>query len=282
MQALKYFFSIFLLTFIFSCNNTTQNSVNKHNVDTTHSIDSSKYINTASMTPYLDTIDYSQFTVSYVGKPDSFEVDIPAFYIDTFSLNNYRFRIIHKVLDEDNDGTLEKFTNGQWVRRIEFYKFNGSGDITHKVDVNNDGFVDILREAKFLQEIYLYNPSINNFIDTSCGVLNNDVFLIDTLHNIYCDFQEYRQHCNTIFSSIYTFKNFKKYYLFKLDLDNCKNGDYSKIEKMTLSKCINGELDETEELKTYKLKKPLNPDEEHYFDNKKFWTKEYKKLLGYS
>jgi hypothetical protein len=81
---------------------------------------------------------------------------------------------------------------------------------------------------------------------------------------------------------LYTFKNFRKYYLFKLDLDNCKNGDYSKIEKMTLSKCLNGELDQTEKLKTYNLKKQLNPEKEKYFDNKKFWTKEYKTLLGYS
>jgi hypothetical protein len=272
-------FNLLFLTLLFGCKDKVKIVAKNNEIK---SVDSSKYINTVTLTPYLDTIDYSKCTVSYKGKLDSFETDIPAFYIDTFSFNNQKFRLIYKMLDSNNDATLEVFTNGQWFRRIEFDKFNGSGEITHNIDVNNDGFIDILRDARFFKQIYLYNPSINNFIDTSCGDFNTDVYLIDTLHNIYCDFQEYRQHCNTIFSSLYTFKNYKKVYLFKLDLDNCKNGDYSKIEKMILYKCLTNELYPNKELKTIKLEKPLDPEQENYFDNKQFWKKEYKRLLGYS
>jgi hypothetical protein len=272
-------YNLLLLVLFFSCKYKAK-VIEKNNE--TKNTDSSKYINTVTLTPYLDTIDYSKFKISYIGKPDTFEADIPAFYIDTFSLNNSKFRIIHRVNDPNNDATLEKFTNGQWFRRIEFDKFNGSGEITHNIDVNNDGYIDILRDARFFQEIYLYNPSIENFIDSSCGQLNTHVFLLDTLHNIYCDFQEYRQHCNTIFSSLYTFKNFKKVYLFRLDLDNCKNGSYSKIEKMVLYKCLFNELYPHKKLKTILLEKPLDPEQENYFDNKQFWKKQYKRLLGYS
>jgi hypothetical protein len=272
-------FSFLFVTFLFACKDKVKIAQNNNEII---SIDSSKYINTVSLTTYLDTIDYSKCQVSYKGKLDSFETDVPAFYIDTFSLNNQKFRLIYKMLDSNNDATLEIFTNGQWFRRIEFYKFNGSGEITHNIDVNNDGFIDILRDARFFKQIYLYNPAISNYIDKTCGDLNNDVYLIDSFHNIYCDFQEYRQHCNTIFSSLYTFKNYRKVDLFKLDLNNCENGDYSKIKKMVLSKCINGDIDAYEELKIIKLQKPLDPDEEKYFDNKSFWKKEYKRLLGYS
>lgn len=272
-------FNFLFLTSFFACKDKVKIAQKNNEII---SIDSSKFINTVSLTPYLDTIDYSKCQVSYKGKLDSFETDLPAFYIDTFTQNNQKFRLIYKMLDRHNDATLEVFTKGQWFRRIEFDKFNGSGEITHNIDVNNDGFVDILRDARFLHEIYLYNPSISNFMESSCGQLNKKVFLIDTLHNIYCDFQEYRQHCNTIFSSLYTFENYKRVDLFKLNLDNCENGDYSKIKKMVLSKCINTDLETYEELKTIKLKKPLDPEKKNYFDNKSFWKKEYKRLLGYS
>ncbi len=272
-------FSLIYLTTLFSCKDKIKSPTQNKELKT---IDSSLYINIASLTPYLDTNDYSKSMAKYMGNYDTSKVGILEYMIDTFSVNKDKFRFIYKKEDQEIDATLEKLINGKWLRKIEFDKFYGSGEINHSIDVNNDGFMDILQKSRFSQIIYLYNPSISNFIDTSCGNLNNAVFLIDTLRNIYCDFQEYRQHCSTIFSSLYTFKNFKKYYLFKLDLDNCNDGDNSKIEKVTLSKCLNGNLYQTEELKTSRLERPLNLDKENYFDNKQFWKKEYKRLLGYN
>jgi|GEM_PF-4537003 len=272
MQVIKPFVKAVVLGVVFcSCNNKTEISKNQDTL----------FFNEITKVPYLDTTTYSIANTSYKSLEDAIGKDSPSYFIDSFSQRGNDFRLIYKLFDISNGVTLEKLTNGKWIRRIEFDKFNGAGLITHAIDVNNDGFKDILRESRFFSLIYLYNPAINNFIDTSCGDLNNDVYLIDTLHNIYCDFQEYRQHCRTIASTLYTYKNYTKYYLYRLELYNCDD-DRLKVTKLILSKCTNGKLEGLEEIKTYKLQKPLDTDAENYFDNKNFWKREYKGLLKYN
>jgi len=137
----------------------------------------------------LDTINYSHFDIIYTSRPDTFR-EIPEYFIDTFSQDGNKFRLIYGRSNTQIYSILEKRINENWYSMIEFDKFNGSGRIIRISDVNNDGFKDILRESKFNNEIYLYNPSTQNFIDTICGELNDDVILLDSINNIYCDFKK--------------------------------------------------------------------------------------------
>lgn len=224
-----------------------------------------------------DTTDYSKIPIIKTLK-DCFHKS----YVYYFSVAKNKFRVVHLQSDSfPQVATVQKFVTNKWENRIEFHNGNKLDNFYFK-DVNNDGVIDIVRKTYFDSEIYLFKPSINNFVDSVCGNLNYDVYLIDTLHNIYCDFQSYRQNCGNIFSTLYTFKNYTKYYLYNLELDNCDDEEHLKITKLILSKCINGNLENLKEIKTYKLRKPLNVDQYNYFDNKKFWKGKYKQLLGYS
>ncbi len=276
--------AILILSVLCCCNNkpATQQTNRQTTIAASTILDSSQYINTVTKVPYLDTITYSTANTSYSSREEAVQKDSPSYYIDTFSQVGSAFRLIYKSFDPANKATLEKLVNGQWRRRIEFEKSNGAGEITHSADVNNDGYKDMLRESRFSSDIYLFNPSINNFIDTVCGDLNYDVFLIDSMHHIYCDFQEYRGGCGSIFSTLYTYQNYQKYYLYKLELYNCDDEEHSRITKLILSTCTDGNLENLKEIKTYKLPKPISTDTDHYFDNKKFWKKEYKQLPSYN
>ena len=205
-------------------------------------------------------------------------------YVYYFSVGENKFRVVHIRSDEfPQTATIQKLVSNKWQNRIEFQNGNKLDDFFFK-DVNNDGFIDIVRHLYFDDEIYLYKPSVNNFIDSVCGILNYDVFLIDSLRSVYCDFQEYRQGAGSIFSTLYTFNDYSIYYLYKLELYNDDDdgaGGHSKITKLILSKCVNGNrnLENLKKLKTIKLKHPLDADKEKYFNDKEFWKKEYKSLL---
>ena len=285
--------TIIILTITISCNTTTKDKKNNANLDTKQLFDTSKYINIYTKTPYLDTINYSKCTVSYTGRPDSFETDVPAFFLDTFSQNENKFRLVYQMLDSNNDATLEKLINGQWFRRIEFYKFNNSGEIVHSIDINNDGYKDITREAHFFKYVYFFDKAKNNFIDTFGAYINDGIILLDTTQNIYCDIQEFRGMCGNIHSQLYTFTNFKRINLFDLELYNCTSNGASILTKLILSKCYDRHrpnekyFDSLVNFETTKLPKPINLDKDYeprysYFDYVSFWKKNYKRLMGYS
>lgn len=222
-----------------------------------------------------DTTDYSN--VSIVKKLGNYSDES---FIYKFSVGKNNFRAVHIKSDSfPQTIVIQKFNKNKWYNRLEFNeqdKFNG---ITLE-DVNKDGYIDLVRGRYFDGECYLYKPSINNFIDSVCGELNYDIFLIDTTNKVWCDFQEYRQNCGNIFSTLYSFINYSKYNLYHLQLYNCSN-DHSVITKLILSECINGDYENLKHIRTILLKKPLNANKEHYFDDKIFWRREYKKLLGY-
>jgi hypothetical protein len=176
---------------------------------------------------------------------------------------------------------LQKLVHKKWQNRLAFYKYNHYYGIKLK-DVNNDGYIDILRKSRWFDEIYLYKPTINNFVDSVCGELFSNSYLIDTLHNIYCDFFEGKLLCYNINSTLYTYRDFHKYSLYKLDLYNCESEMHEKVTKLIISKAINGNDDNLYKIKTINLKKAIFISDKKYFDYIKFWRKRYRKLLGYS
>ena len=225
----------------------------------------------------IDKTDYSKIPV--VKNIDDYFGDSYRYY---FTVGKTRFRAVHIRVDSFPETiTIQKYHNKKWYNRIEFETLNHFGDFKLS-DVNNDGYLDLVRETHFDAEVYFFNPADNNFIDSVCCEINYDIHLIDSARHIYCDFQEYRGNCENIHSSLYTIKNFKKTILFSVDLVNCDStGEHIPIKTLVLNKFINSPSGGWEELETIHFKKPLDEDKENYFDNKAFWKKRYKKLLGY-
>jgi hypothetical protein len=150
--------------------------------------------------------------------------------------------------------TIEKLKKGEWYKRLMFQSLNHYGCIYFK-DINNDGLIDIAMEGRFSDEVYFYNPKINNFIKSVCCEINDDIHLIDPKHNIYCYFQQQKSMCGQINSALYTIKNFEKRVLFNLELVNCnKKREYCDIKTLILSKCVNGNEEDLEEIETIQLK----------------------------
>ena len=204
-------------------------------------------------------------------------------YVFNFKIDKIRFRVVHlKSNSFPQSAKIQRLYLNKWEDILEFYEGPKLGSFKFK-DVNNDGFIDIVRDMYFDSEVYLFKPAINNFIDSVCGILNYNIVLLDTIKNIYCDFQELRQNCGNISSTLYTFKNYSKYNLFYLELRNCNGYDnHKKIHELVLSKCIDGSLDNLKKIKKYKLQKSIPINAAKYFNNKEYWKKKYKQLLGYS
>jgi hypothetical protein len=231
-----------------------------------------------------DLKDYSEFP--YI---DSTRDVFGNSYIDTFSIAGNRFRVVHELSDSfPETATIEKLVGNKWLKRIEFYKQNHFYGFHYNEDVNNDGYNDIVRESRFDSEVYFFNPSIKNFIDSVGAEINYEIHLIDTANKIFCDFQERKGGAGDITSTLYTFKSFHKYDLFQLQLYNGDSNDDSNsiITKLILNKCINGNPDLLKQIEVIKLDKPINTEvsdengNQAYFDNKQFWFKRYKKLLS--
>lgn len=255
-----FLFSIFICSSIYGQYNTTNSS------------GSDKFI--------IDSFDLNNYSeISSIKKLDDCFGDSFKYY---FKVNGKHFRLIHKWDTTFPQTTyLQKLTDKKWQNRLVFYKYNHYYDLKLK-DVNNDGFIDILRQAKWFDEIYLFNPTKNNFIDSVCGERYEDTYLLDTLKNIYCDIHYGKMMCNSIYSFLYTYKNYKKYYLYTLDINNCDDEEFAFITGLTLSENIKGQEEEKHIKKEIKLKKRKKIDDNLLFYLQNYWKKNYKKLLGYS
>jgi hypothetical protein len=241
--------------------------------------DHHKIIDTAPLVGQIDTS-------VYIGYPywDSAMERFGPPYIDTFIEDGIQFRIVHIKNERRyiNTATLERLANGKWIKKLEFEPLNHEGPFDRSRDINGDGFNDITHELRFTSEVYFFDPGKKDFIDSSTAEINNGIFLIDTVRNIYCDFQEYKGICGQISSSLYTFRGFRLYKLFELEFSNCDEGKEDSVTKLVLKKCINGSSESLQKVKETILKTPLdayNVDET--FDYKTYWEKTYKNLLGY-
>ncbi len=174
----------------------------------------------------IDTFNYSdlRYWNSTMDRYDSA-------YLDTFSVNGYQFRFVNPItnvskgLSADIIVYLEKQIQDKWVfTGLILGPGNHFGDFFHSKDVNGDGFIDITQNERFVQAVYFYNPEIANFYEDSTSddnYINPHWILIDTARKVFCDFQDLKQMCSQIHSTLYTFKGFKKYSLYDLELYNC-------------------------------------------------------------
>lgn len=178
--------------------------------------------------------------------------------------------------------------NDKWIYTGFDLSFpNLVGDFYHSRDVNGDGFNDITQNENFVQAVYFFNPQTKTFLDTlydgDNNYINPEWDLIDTARKIFCDFQSLKGMCDDIHSTLYTYKGFKRYTLYDLELYNCTETDDNTdtITKLILSKCINGNSDSQQKIKETILSKPIIVDYgSSYFDYKNYWLARYKKLLG--
>lgn len=274
------FYTGIAFIFLYACNSTAT----KNNVEP--QIQTLKTQVESNITK-IDTALYSQ--LSYW---DSTMERYGTSYIDTFTEGGVKFRFVQLENDSDvNSATLERYTNGHWIERIEFDKENHTGDFDHSKDINRDGYNDITRILRYTSEVYFFDTIKKDFIDSATAELNDGIFLLDSNRNIFCDFQEFKQLCGNISSSLYTFKNNKRYNIFKLKLSNCDDENRIFINKIILNKCLSGDLESLEPIETIRLKKSINLEdykpiklangEESYFDYITYWQDRYKQLLGY-
>jgi sugar lactone lactonase YvrE len=235
-------------------------------------------------------------TIKYTGLPFWGDTTMERYgvsYLDTFTEGGIKFRFVHLRNDRrrTNTATLERFTNNKWIiSGIEFEPLNHEGDFDHSNDVNHDGHKDITHALRFDSEVYFFDPSKKDFIDSSTATINYGIYLIDTTKNIFCDFQEYKSMCGQISSTLYTFKGFRKYDLFRLELYNCDNkNDEDLITKLIFYKCKNGSSGSLQKITETILKKPIDIDNvdkngnypngtDKYFDQLSYWREFYKKF----
>lgn len=213
-------------------------------------------------------------------------------YIDTFSVDRIKFRFVNPITNVGKERYdvyvyLEKQINNKWVYTdFGLSAGNHIGDFYHSKDVNGDAFIDITQNRRFVQAVYFYDPETKNFyVDTTTddNYINPDWTLIDTARKIFCDFQDLKQMCGQIHSTLYTYKGFKQYSLYDLELYNCTETDYNTdtITKFILSKCINGNPDSLVKVDETVLKIPIVVAyDSSYFDYRKYWKERYKNLLG--
>lgn len=288
-QATVYFAFFFI---IFSCNSSSNRQLK--NADTSKSAKTNKQsVDYVMLKPdIIDTAVYK--TLPYW---DSTLNQYSDAYIDTFSIGSNKFRFVNPMASQmtgDNSIRLQQRINNQWrVTNLTLTDNIHGSSYDHSNDINGDGYNDITNFLRFTQEVYFFNPKTNSFFDSALAEINPDWTLLDKPNNIYCDFQELKGMKRQISSSLYTFRNFKRYELYHLELYNSDNNEIANlITKLILSKCVLGLPDSLKKVQVMNLRKPIDTDayddhgiyadgSDRYFDYVKYWRERYKKLLGY-
>ena len=86
-------------------------------------------------------------------------------YLDTFAIMGNKFRIIHN--DTSYDGSVENYKNRQWTTNLVFENLGNHNKYDRTNDVNSDGFKDLIWFRKWETEVFLFNPKLKRFEDTS-------------------------------------------------------------------------------------------------------------------
>jgi hypothetical protein len=192
-------------------------------------------------------------------------------YIDTFSVLNSRFRIIHN--ENLFDGTVETYKSKQWITNFQFESLAGHEGYDRTKDVNFDGYIDLIWTTRWDTQVFLFNPKLKKFTDTSF-FHPREWTLIDIKEKIFCDSWEHWYFTEN-HSKLYTFEGNKLVELYHLEfLSSDSKGeleDRSKlVEKVVLCKVINDK-------KAIKIKEIIvDSDVFNYLD---FWKSHYKELL---
>lgn len=211
----------------------------------------------------------------YNNKLQNRFANFKAGFVDTFVINkkHYRCYLVDDLL------RLEYLENKEWKINFEFDLNKGYYNFTE--DFNNDGYPDFSIDFKWTNEVHIFNPLTNKFQEEGCIIYENAT-LIDSSKKIFCDNQEYNQ-TNDIISDLYTYKNCDKVLLYELKF--LKNHDRSGTRynnKALLFKYLsNGHKKFIKEVIFNKSILGKDPDYLLDFDYISFWTKNFKRLVGY-
>jgi hypothetical protein len=196
-------------------------------------------------------------TFSYIGERG---------YIDTFSVKENKFRIIHN--DSMYDGIVEMYKNKKWIKNVVFDNLGNNNAYNRTQDVNLDGFKDIIWLRKWDTEVFLYNPKLQRFTNTSFTHPEKWI-LIDKNKKVFCDFWEHWYAAEN-HTKLYTFQGLKLISLYRLEYITNERTEQL-IKKVILYKTTNSGVD-------LKIKE-INVDSDE-FDYLNFWTSNYKQLLN--
>ena len=151
----------------------------------------------------LDTVQCNyEYIDTTFGIADVYDVSI-----DTFSIDNVHFRMVHEK--ERGNGvdniTIEKNIGGLWIRCLKSFDIGNHNGYDFK-DINGDGYDDFVYYWKWYGEVYFFDPELDNFIDVSTVTTASDWELIDSANNIFCDLEQGKQD-EPIYSTLYTYFN---------------------------------------------------------------------------
>ncbi|MGB5025496.1 MAG: hypothetical protein WBO44_09110 [Saprospiraceae bacterium] len=185
-------------------------------------------------------------------------------YVDTFSISKNKFRI--RAASGDCC-IVEKLKSNKWSKNFSCYITQYGYDISK--DVNGDGYLDFILNWKRMSDVYIFDITTNQFIDTSFQIVP-DWAEIDKSHKLFCnDWELYK--ISDIRSELYTFAKGQLKVLYYLNFIGDK--DEERIKKIILYKATKQGAKKIREFKV-----DIN---EYDFDYKQFWTLRYKQLMGY-
>lgn len=193
----------------------------------------------------------------------------PKGYVDTFTIHNYKFRIVHQ--DTMFDGVVERYENGNWHRTIQFENLGNHNDYDISLDLDGDGFRDLIFYWKWYGEIHFFDTSKNEFCDTANCNIGRDWTLIDTAKHIFFEDDFGKLMDSPVFSNLMTFKKSKR-----IDIARLEVNFEARNEDQNISDCnllLDGQDKPVEKFI------PKDKVDVALFDYQKFWEERYKKLI---
>ncbi len=248
MKKLQIAFLFLFLFLVFIC--PAQNTSGRVDTSIQDSLDNTHYL-----LPFWDS------TMNQAG---------PEGYIDTFTIDNYKFRIVHQ--DTMFDGVVEVNKNGEWYRTLEFENLGNHNNYDISNDLNGNGYNDLIFYWKWFGEIRFFDKTKKRFSDTINCTIGRDWSLLDTAKRIFYEVHEDRL-LEPVISNLFIIKNFKRIDLFTLTLTFDRDDEDYIIKEEVLSSAKNDK-----KIENIKLTEKISVTD---FDHRKFWNGRYKELLGY-
>ena len=263
-------FLLFFSLCFTSCNPATHQKYSGSKIDTAHI---STTISKTNQFNFSDTfIKNSIDTATYLSLPyynSSISHEGAKGYIDTFTVHNYKFRIIHQ--DTIFDGVVERYMNGNWYRTMQFENLGNYNDYDVSLDLDGDGFHDLIFYWKWYGEIHFFDTAKNNFCDTANCNIGRDWTLIDTTRHIFFEDDFGKLMYSPVSSNLMTFKNSKRIDIASLEVNFEADKEDQNIINCNLF--LNGQDKPVEKFV------PKDKVDVMLFDYQKFWKERYKKLM---
>jgi len=194
-------------------------------------------------------------------------------YIDTFSLNNTLFRIVpDKASTIKGRLQLQKNVNGEWQKRISFgYPIDvHSVHYTRQTDVNCDGYNDLSVNQKHLRDGYIFDPAVNDFVQTAVPA-GYAVTMIDSTQHLIASIDNDEGLVNGISMLYKITPDFKMYVYCYLFITDNSSGT---VKTCNLYKCANGNVNT-------KVKVEVSTVKSETFDfYADYWKAKYNKLMA--